>query len=150
VLSTTTSHQQPPEYQTSSPRPIHEGTSEIRAIRQRPTPVNSYQGAHISQSMPTMDTRTPEFQGLYTQLQELLQQEPHLADVADVGGNSLSGNSSHPIGRSSRQYQGNDSLSFHDDNQDDLMHLGRNDELTFMDDSNRDDGLQQTGFTVLT
>ena len=73
-----------------------------------------------------MDTRTPEFQGLYTQLQELLQQEPHLADVADVGGNSLSGNSSHPIGRSSRQYQGNDSLSFHDDNQDDLMHLGRN------------------------
>ena len=29
---------------------------------------------------------TPEFQGLYSQLQELLQQEPHLADVADVGG----------------------------------------------------------------
>ena len=80
-----------------------------------------------------MDTRTPEFQGLYTQLQELLQQEPHLADVADVGGNSLGGGggggnnaANHPIGRGSRHYnQANDSLSFNDD-QDDMMHLGRN------------------------
>lgn len=47
--------------------------------------------------MPTMDTRgTPEFQGLYSQLQELLQQEPHLADVADVGGSMIT----QPIRRS--------------------------------------------------
>ena len=76
--------------------------------------------------MPTMDTRTPEFQGLYTQLQELLQQEPHLADVADVGG-SLGGGAS-----ATRRYPRNDSfnrdMSFPEDNDgnDMSMHMGRN------------------------
>ena len=81
--------------------------------------------------MPTMDTRTPEFQGLYTQLQELLQQEPHLADVADVGGNLGGGGAS-----ATRRYPRNDSfnrdMSFPEDNDgnDMSMHMGRNVSLT--------------------
>lgn len=43
---------------------------------------------------------TPEFQGLYSQLQELLQQEPHLADVADVGGTLIQ-----PTGGQRRNFQ---------------------------------------------
>ena len=83
--------------------------------------------------MPTMDTRTPEFQGLYTQLQELLQQEPHLADVADVGG-SLGG------GGATRRYPRNDSfnrdMSFPEDNDgnDMSMHMGRNVSFFFFAD----------------
>jgi len=130
------SQQEQNPYSRTSPRPVQTDQSEIRQIRQpRQQLAPTYSGP---QSMPTMDTRTPEFQGLYTQLQELLQQEPHLADVADVGG-SLGGG-----GGATRRYPRNDSfnrdMSFPEDNDgnDMSMHMGRNDDL-LMDDLNRDE-----------
>ena len=127
-------------YSRTSPRPVQTDQSEIRQIRQprqqlaptvgvfvdTPTHFHMFFQYSGPQSMPTMDTRTPEFQGLYTQLQELLQQEPHLADVADVGG-SLGGGAS-----ATRRYPRNDSfnrdMSFPEDNDgnDMSMHMGRN------------------------
>merc|ERR1712050_355925 len=116
----------------TSPRP-NEGGELPRPIRQRVHPNSS--SSYVSQSMPTMDHRTPEFQGLYSQLQELLQQEPHLADVADVGGGAhiLQQRNSGPP-RYQQQYQEQDDG--------DMMQMHRQDDL-LMDDLSRPDDLQQ-------
>lgn len=131
-------HHAPPQFaqQRTSPRPIDSGEMP-RPIRPRAHP-NSFSGP-VSQSMPAMHdaTRTPEFQGLYSQLQELLQQEPHLADVADVGGSIIQSSTNQPR-RSfvpSNQHREVYNSVEHDDNdmmQDDLL----------MDDLSRQDDLQ--------
>lgn len=68
-------------YTRSSPR--HISQSDAQSIRQ-PHGTQSY--SH-QQASSFASVGTPEFQGLYSQLQELLQAEPQLADITDVGMN---------------------------------------------------------------
>lgn len=69
-----------PNYTRSSPRQVNQ--SESQAIRQ---PQSSHQFPTHQQPSSFASVGTPEFQGLYSQLQELLQAEPQLADITDVG-----------------------------------------------------------------
>jgi hypothetical protein len=69
-----------PNYTRSSPRQVNQ--SESQAIRQ---PQSSHQFSTHQQPSSFASVGTPEFQGLYSQLQELLQAEPLLAEITDGG-----------------------------------------------------------------
>lgn len=71
-----------PNYTRSSPRQVNQrDQSDSQAIRQP----QSHQFSSHQQASSFASVGTPEFQGLYSQLQELLQAEPQLADITDVG-----------------------------------------------------------------
>lgn len=128
-----------PAYTRSSPRQIQSGASECQAIRQ---PQSSHQYSSRAQASSLASTvGTPEFHSLYSQLQDLLQAEPQLVDITDVG-----------ISRRTESYT--DSLQHNDD-----MDLNMRQDNYIQDDFNMDgelmsqghgnnDDIQNLGFTV--
>jgi len=128
-----------PQMGFSRQSPRHVTQSEAQSIRQ-PQSSNQYSGRQNQASSFVSSVGTPEFQGLYSQLQELLQSEPQLADIGDIG-----------LNRRTESYT--ESLQHNDDMDLNMRQEYIQDDFNMSDDlmttsRGQNDDIQNLGFTV--